>query len=114
MEAFQNDVNDRSIKVSGETQCITTPDSHTFPLNIKSGLPYINICPYTDDEWKKISCVILTLDSEWDPIIPAYSINDDDADNDECYATVSDTSTDDMIARIMKKASAIVMTEILR
>ena len=49
MKAFQNDVNDKSIKVSGETQWFTTPDNHAFPLDIKLGLPYMNICPHTED-----------------------------------------------------------------
>ena len=35
MESFQNDVNGKSIKVSGGTQCIATLDDHTFPLNVK-------------------------------------------------------------------------------
>ena len=43
-------MNDKSIKVSGGTQYITTPDDHIFPLNIKSRLPYMNIRLYTDDE----------------------------------------------------------------
>ena len=69
MEAFKNDVNDKSIKVLGRTQCITTPDNHTPPLNIKSELPYMNIRPYIDDEWDTIPNVILTTDDEWDPTI---------------------------------------------
>ena len=36
IEDFKNDVNDKSIKVSGGTQYITTPEDHAFPLNIKS------------------------------------------------------------------------------
>ena len=35
MEALQNDVSDKSIKLLGGIQCITTPDDHAFPLNIK-------------------------------------------------------------------------------
>ena len=52
VEAFQNDLNNRFIKVSGGTQYITTPDDYAFPLNIVAGLSYIDIRPYTDDEWK--------------------------------------------------------------
>ena len=64
MEDIKNDVNDKYIKVSGGTQCITTHDDHAFPLNIKSGLPYINNFPYTDIEWSTIPHVILTSDDE--------------------------------------------------
>ena len=64
MEAFQNDVHDKSVKISGGAQYIITPDDHTFPLNIKSGLPYTNIHPYADDEWKTLTHVILTPDDE--------------------------------------------------
>ena len=61
-EAFKNDVNDKSIKVSGGTQCITAPDDYAFPLNIKSGLPYMNIRQYTDDEWNILySMYVITL-----------------------------------------------------
>ena len=62
MEAFKSDVNNKSIKVSGGTKYITTPDDHVFPLNIKSGLSYMNICLYTDDEWDTLPHVILKLD----------------------------------------------------
>ena len=93
MEAFQNDVNDKSIKVSGETQCITTSDDYTFALNIKPGLPYIHIRPYTDNEWKTLPDVILTSDNEWEPTILDYSIDDDDAENVEWYDVISDEST---------------------
>ena len=89
MELFQNDVNDKSIKVSGETRCITTPDDHDFPINIQLVLPYMSI----RDEWKILPHVILTSDDEWDPTILDYSIDDDDADNDELYDAISDDST---------------------
>ena len=92
MEAFKNDVNDKSIKVSGGTQCITTPDDHAFPLNIKSGLPYMNIRPYTDDEWNTLPHVILTSYDEWNPTILDYSINDD-AENDGWCDEILDIST---------------------
>ena len=50
MEDFQNDENNKSINVSGGTQCSNTTDDYTFSLNIKSGLSCVNILPYTDDE----------------------------------------------------------------
>ena len=43
MEMFGHDVNDKSMKVKGGRQCITTPDGYCIPLNIKAGLPYITM-----------------------------------------------------------------------
>ena len=93
MEALKNDVSDKFIKVVGRKQYITTPDDHAFLLNIKSGLPYMNIRPYTDDEWSTLPQVILKSDDEWDPTILDYSINDDYADNDDWYDAIPDIST---------------------
>ena len=53
----------------------------------------MHICPYTDDEWKTLPHVILKSYDEWDPIILDYSIDDDYADNDEWYDTISDDTT---------------------
>ena len=49
MEAFQNNVNDKSIKVLGGAQYITTPGDHACTLDVKSGFPCMNICSYTDN-----------------------------------------------------------------
>ena len=50
MEMFGNDVNDKSMKVSGGLQRILTQDGYYIPFNIKSGLPYMSMRPYIDDE----------------------------------------------------------------
>ena len=50
MEMFGNDVNDKSMKVPGGLQRITTEDGFCIPLNIKAGLPYMSMRPYTDNE----------------------------------------------------------------
>ena len=50
MEMFQNDVNDKSLKVAGGLQRICAPDGYCIPLNIKSGLPYMFMRPYDDRE----------------------------------------------------------------
>ena len=39
MEIFQSDVNDKSLKIPGGKQCITTLDGYCIPLNIKFDLP---------------------------------------------------------------------------
>ena len=79
--------------MSGGTQCITITDDHAFPLNIKSGLHYMNIRPWTDDEWNTLPHIILISYNEWDPTILDCSIGDDDADNDDWYDEISDIST---------------------
>lgn len=69
LEFFQNDVNDKSVKVSGGLQRIRTLDGYVLPLNIRSGLPYLPMRPYTDDEWDSLPHVILTSDADWDPSV---------------------------------------------
>ena len=61
LEWFKNDVNDKSIKISGGLQRITTNDGYVHPLDIQNGLPYIKISPYTDDEWETLPHVAWTL-----------------------------------------------------
>ena len=45
VEHHGNDVNDRSIKLKGGKQCITTLDGYSIPLQIRSGLPYMDMHP---------------------------------------------------------------------
>jgi len=67
IEAYKNEVNDKSLKVQGGLQRIKTVDGYIFPLNIKSGLPYLNLRPPDDDELETLPQVILTSDDDWDP-----------------------------------------------
>ena len=53
----------------------------------------MNIYPQTDDEWNTLPHAILTSDDEWYPTILDYSIDDDDADNDNWYDAIQDIST---------------------
>ena len=71
-------------------QCITTNDGYVIPLNIKSGLPYMPMRPYTDSEWDTLPHVILTADSDWDPTV----LDNDLADDDEWFDAVSDMPED--------------------
>ena len=43
LEDFKNKVDERSIKVQGATQSITTLDGYIVPLQFKNGLPYMHI-----------------------------------------------------------------------
>ena len=78
MEMFGQDVNDKSMKVPGGLQRIATQDGYCIPLNIKSGLPYMSMRPYTDDDWDNLPHLILTSDADWDPSVLDNTIDDDE------------------------------------
>jgi hypothetical protein len=78
LEAYGNDVNDRSVKVQSGLQRITTLDGYVFPINIFSGLPYVNMRPCTDAEWDSLPHVVWTGDSDWDPTILDHNLDDDE------------------------------------
>jgi hypothetical protein len=77
LEWYQNDVNDRSVRVQGGLQRITTLDGYVHPINIVSGLPYVPIRPYTDHEWETLPHVVWTSDNDWDPTVLDHSLDDD-------------------------------------
>ena len=66
IEHYQNQVDDRSIKVGGK-QCIRTHNGYVFPLDIINGLPYLKMTAYTDMEWESLPHIILTAGKEWNP-----------------------------------------------
>jgi hypothetical protein len=74
LEWYKNDVNDKSIKVPGGLQRIQTNDGYDIPIDIKDGLPYVKMRPFTDAEWDTLPHVILTNNVNWDP-----TVLDDDA-----------------------------------
>jgi hypothetical protein len=78
LEAHKQTVHDRSKKVGGK-QHIETLDGYIIPLNIRQGLPYMTIRPYTDKEWETLPHVILTADVDWDPSILDFEQEDNDA-----------------------------------
>jgi hypothetical protein len=63
-----NDVNDRSIKIEGGTQRLTTPDGYVIPIDVRCGLPYIMMRPFTDEEFEELPAhVVWTSEDAWDP-----------------------------------------------
>ena len=86
LEWYKNDVNDKSLKLPGGLQRITTHDGYVHPLDIKNGLPYISIRPYTDHEYDTLPHVIWTSDTDWDLTVLSHSI----ADDEKWYDTISD------------------------
>ena len=83
---FHNDVNDKSLKVSGGLQRIKTQDGYVHPLDIRNGLPYIPMRPYTDEEWDTLPHVEWTSDIDWDPTVLDQTITN----KETWYDTVSD------------------------
>ena len=77
LEHFENNVDDRSLRVPGATQSITTLDGYIIPLRFREGLPYMPIRPYSDREWQTLPHVVLTSDEEWDPIVMDTSRDED-------------------------------------
>jgi len=89
LEWYKNDVNDKSMKVAGGLQCILTNDGYVIPINMRDGLLYVSLHPYTDEEWESLSHIILTSDVDWDA-----SVLDHDLDDSETwFDAISDIPT---------------------
>jgi hypothetical protein len=86
LEWFGQDVNERSIKVANGSQRILTLDGYAIPINIRNGLPYITMRPYTDKEWNDLPHVLLTADTEWDPTVLDHDLDE----NDQWFDALSD------------------------
>lgn len=79
MEAFGIDVSDKH-KIDGGLQCIATPDGYLIPIAIRNGLPYIDIRPFTDEEWEELPHTFLTSDEDW---VPSRRDHDPEEDEDD-------------------------------
>jgi len=53
MEYYGLNVDEKSRKVRG-LQRITTNDGFVFAVNIRRGLPYLDMRPFTDKEWDEL------------------------------------------------------------
>ena len=78
LEWFKNDVNDRSLKVEGGLQHIITNDGYVLPINIKDGLPYTPLHPYTDLEWDTLPMTVMTGDDPWCPTVLDHAFKQDE------------------------------------
>jgi hypothetical protein len=96
MEWFKQDVDDKSIKVGGQQlsgqQHIKTLDGYAMPLNVKSGLPYMDMHLYMDDEWESLPHLILTSDDDWNPSMLDHNLNEDK----QWFDAVSDLPDDSL------------------
>src|SRR5687768_3611797 len=88
LEAHKQTVHDKSIKVGGK-QRIETLAGYIIPLNIRQGLPFMTIRPYTDAEWEQLPHVILTADTDWDPSI----LDCEQEDNEEWFNAMEEIPT---------------------
>jgi hypothetical protein len=68
LEWYKQEVDDKSIKIGGN-QRIKTLDGYVIPLDLKSGLPYVKMQLYTDEDWDLLPQVILTRDGNWNPSV---------------------------------------------
>ncbi len=71
-------------------QCILTSDGYVIPISIRDGLPYVVLCPFSDEEWDTLPHVILTGDADWDPGM----LDQDLDDNEACFDAISDLPPD--------------------
>jgi hypothetical protein len=72
-----NDINDCSIKIDGGRQRLTTPDGYVIPIDVRCGLPYIMMRPFTDEEFEELPHVLWTSEDDWDPASLDSVISDD-------------------------------------
>ena len=56
-------------KVCGGTQRVITADGYAIPLQIRNGLPYLEMRPPTDHELEHLPQVHITSDVPWDPTV---------------------------------------------
>jgi Reverse transcriptase (RNA-dependent DNA polymerase) len=80
LEAFGNDVNEKSRMVVGGKQRIKTNDGYIIPLDIIEGLPYMKLRIPTKEEMESLPHVILTSDADWDPSIMDNKIDTTNSD----------------------------------
>jgi hypothetical protein len=71
-------IDNKSARVGGKQRLVTF-DSFSIPINIRRGLPYIDMHPHTDQEWEELPHVLLTEDTNWDPTHMDHEQGDDPA-----------------------------------
>ena len=95
MEWYKVDVDDKSIKVGGK-QRLAMLGSFVIPLDIHRGLAYLDMHPFTEQEWNELQYVKLTHENVWDPQVLVYFHMDDSAfpsenkENQGCWMGISE------------------------
>ena len=110
------EVDDKSRRVGG-LQRILTLDGYSLPLNIRRGLPYLDMRPFKDDEWEgpnSLPHVFLTKPDDWDPSVLdlEQSNNEDwfDSEHDPPLLNPDFDLHGDYRHRVISKADASVVT----
>jgi hypothetical protein len=76
IESYKNKVDDRA-PIFGGTACITTLEDYKIPMHFKNGLAYIEMRPFTDDEFSDLPHVFLTSEVTYDPTSIDFEIDDE-------------------------------------
>jgi len=76
MEYYGLSVNEKSRKVGG-LQRIMTNDGFVFAVKIRHGFPYLDMRPFTDEEWDELSHVTIIHEADWDPEVLHNEMSDD-------------------------------------
>ena len=84
---FGLEVDKTPIQLPRGLQRIKTPDGFVHAIQIKGGLPYVSLCPYTDMEWETLPHVNWTRNSDWDPAVFHHKF---DEGSDEWYDALTD------------------------
>jgi hypothetical protein len=71
-------VDNMSAQVGGKQRLVTFY-GFSIPINIRRGLPYIDMRPHTDQEWETLPHGLLTEDTNWDPMHMDHEQGDDPA-----------------------------------
>ncbi len=77
LEHFGCNVDEKSIRFGGK-QSIQTADGYVIPIDIRNGLSYINLRPFTDKEWDTLPHVIMTSANDWDPGEYDHNLGEED------------------------------------
>jgi len=78
LEYFGNLVYERSLRARDGGQCIITLDGYVIPMDIISGLPYIQMEPNSPSDVGTLPEVVLTSPGVWDPHVLDNIISDVD------------------------------------
>ena len=87
-EHHGNAIDDRSMNVGGK-QRVITKEGYVIPLQVRNGLPYIDMRPPTDEEMKTLPQILVTSDMPWDPKI---------LDHEQDISTMEDLPSDPIAA----------------
>jgi hypothetical protein len=74
IESYKNKVDDRA-PIFGGTACITTLEDYKIPMHFKNGLAYIEMRPFTDDEFRDLPHVFYKW--TYDPTSIDFEIDDE-------------------------------------